>query len=708
MLDWNVQASAQYGGQSLSLREWLGGIENRPSSSSLFRRDVCKACGNFDVTAASHRRQTVFSERYSRWDRRPAVADIRAAASGGCKRCEVLVQALHWLEGDAAGVNLKFLPTSVAMFTDATYLEVFPSGGEPSMACGFPPGLGVGRTRHADQTDAAFFEDITMAINDCIRNHPDCRSPLGTSDRRPCRLVEVPAQDGMPVRIVRAPPDVEYAALSHCWGTKPLKRLLKSDGSGDVLFAWEEIPASFRDACTVARNLFLQYVWIDSLCIIQDDGDDWEREAAKMGAIYEGAYVTISATGAAASVDGFLFPRYISDHFSAVDSHDRLVRFTVRKYNTDAPFSGRFPHYGDTQNHPWLMRANDMDTEYLNPIQLRGWCFQERLMSKRVLHFKRYEYMLECAGGYRCECSGMRDLRKGTFKSFLNRMLKEDVTPLERLTLEKLRDQLLQDLGRARNAPKELIHTSGDTRMMQMWEMLIELYSRTCFTYQDDVLPALASLARSFHDKRPEWGFLSGIWQENLHRGLLWIPHDARGFDGTLAERTKASRGDKAIGPSWSWVFLKGRIRYMSAEYGGRREFELVSSEASPVGADPYGDVQAGCHIVLRGRAVAFRFSMYDDVRQSEGYYPVGITIEEDNGWYNAACTRSKQDVEICEDITAAEWVWKATDKVGSGMETMERIKGFDTTTEYGEYFDLEGPERSDAEAIEYVSTLSI
>jgi hypothetical protein len=67
----------------------------------------------------------------------------------GGKRCDVLVQALHWLEGDAPSVNLKFLPTSVAMFTDATHLEVFPSDGEPSMACGFPPGLGVGRARPA-------------------------------------------------------------------------------------------------------------------------------------------------------------------------------------------------------------------------------------------------------------------------------------------------------------------------------------------------------------------------------------------------------------------------------------------------------------------------------------------------------------------------------------------------------------------------------
>jgi hypothetical protein len=67
------------------------------------------------------------------------------------------------------------------------------------------------------------------------------------------------------------------------------------------------------------RHLFLQHVWIDLLCIVQNEEDDWQSEAAKMGDIYAGAYVTISATGSAASVDGFVFPQYTSEQFSAID-----------------------------------------------------------------------------------------------------------------------------------------------------------------------------------------------------------------------------------------------------------------------------------------------------------------------------------------------------------------------------------------------------
>lgn len=686
MLDWDWRASEQYGGQSVSLREWLGGIQG--ARQSPWHKDVCKACDSFDVTAAVHQRQTTFSQRYSRWDKKPLVADIKTAAESGCLRCKVLDQALHYLGPipnlSTSSVNLKFLPTSVAMFTASDYLEIFPSDGEPSMACGFPPGLGIGRTRHGDSTDPAFFEDITLAINDCIRNHPDCRpsSSAHLADSRPNRLVVVPEEDGLPVKIVHATADAEYAALSHCWGTKPLKRLLKCDGPGEVVFPWQDLPRSFRDACMVARRLLIGYLWIDSLCIVQDDEDDWQREAAKMGAIYEGAYVTISATGAAASVDGFLAPRYTAEQFSAVDNHDRLVRFTVRKYNTAEPFGGRFPHYGDTHNHPWLMRANDMDEKYLNPIQLRGWCFQERLLSKRVLHFKRYEYILECNSGFRCECSGMT-ARKGTLKSLFNLMMREHVSPVERLGLEKLHDQLIQDLGRSRTAPKERIHAKLDPRMMQMWELLVELYSRTTFTYRDDILPALGSLARVFHAKRPEWKYLAGLWQEQLHRSLLWVPQASRGLDGTLAIRTKPAQPllhGKRIAPSFSWASMNGRIRYMSAEYGGKREFEALSAETT--GTNPYGDVTSGC-IILRGKAVAFRFRMH----KMDETYPVGISLEQ-NDWNNACCTQSRQDVEICTDITVRDWKWSATSKVESGMETLERVKGFDRPDEYSDYFD--------------------
>lgn len=693
MLNWEWQASARYGGQSVNLRNWLQGISRDPRQPRITTWTgggaVCRACDNFDVKAAVHQVQTAYSERYALWNKQVRIKDIKEAAEKGCKRCEVLVQALYYLDLQESDeeVKLKFLSTSVAMFTDnpPRHLEVFPSEDKATRVCGFPPGMKNGRRRFGDVADSACFEDITMAINDCILNHRECRP--STNPARPNRLIVVPEEDGQPIKVVKAPQGVEYAALSHCWGKEPLKRLLKQDGDGEVTIQWDELPASFRDACTVTRRLFLQYVWIDSLCIVQDDSDDWEREAAKMGSIYESAYVTISATDAAASVEGFLFPRFTASFFTAVDNTtDRFVRFTARRYNLDK-YNKKFPHYGDTPDHPWLLRANDMDKQYLNPLQLRGWCFQERLMAKRILHFKRYEVVLECNAGFRCECSGMKTMSRKSVKSLVSLMMQDSLSRSEMTQAEKLRDLIFSETGRMSQSTKERVATSADVRLMQIWEMLVEIYTRTSFTHQDDVLPALGSLAQIFQAVRPHWTYVGGLWLEQFRRSLMWVPRSPRGGDGTVAVRTKPSKPDgrppMRVAPSFTWAALSGRMRYMAAEYAGKTEFEVISASTTPTGTDPYGDIASG-HIVLRGRAVAFRFWLSEAER---GVNEMAIQISN-NDWDSPYCTQSKQYVEVCTDIDAATLEWKSTSKVESGMETLEMVKGFDSSEEYAKYFD--------------------
>jgi hypothetical protein len=56
----------------------------------------------------------------------------------------------------------------------------------------------------------------------------------------------------------------------------------------------------------VVRKLDIQYVWIDALCFVQDDINDWEMEANQMSAIFQNAYLTIAATAAKSASDGFL------------------------------------------------------------------------------------------------------------------------------------------------------------------------------------------------------------------------------------------------------------------------------------------------------------------------------------------------------------------------------------------------------------------
>lgn len=76
-----------------------------------------------------------------------------------------------------------------------------------------------------------------------------------------------------------------YCTLSHCWGKAKFLRLTLRN-LADLMngFSVESLPLTFRDAIQVVQRLKIRYIWIDSLCIIQegDDGRDWREEARKM------------------------------------------------------------------------------------------------------------------------------------------------------------------------------------------------------------------------------------------------------------------------------------------------------------------------------------------------------------------------------------------------------------------------------------------
>ena len=688
MLQWQGQTCPRQGGRMTTLGDWLAGVTARASHAG---RVCCKSCVNFDVSNLPGC-MTAYSERYSLYDHTISLERLLETASSGCQRCQVLAQAYFYLcPGDDCDIRLKFLPSSVVMSRSLACLEILPAEESALGFMGFPTPK-KGRHRHSRIDSREPYEAIVLAINECIRDHADCRPP--TTPVLPTRLVEVPPENGLPVKVVALPPDSkpEYTALSHCWGKFPLLKLLKRHGTGDVEFQWEDLPQSFKDACTVTRYLNQKYIWIDSLCIVQDDADDWRREAAKMGSIYEGSYVTIAASDAAGSVDGFLHPRFEANNFVVDDNKGRLIRFVARDYNLEM-HNSKFFHHGDTPDHEWLMRPVDMDHRFINPILLRGWCFQERLMAKRILHFKRYEYFLECNKGVRCECSGMAKARQGTIKSYLAIMLKEMLDSFELMKAAKMHESLVEHLGMRRSI--EPASANADERLMQVWEALVENYSRTAFTYEEDVLPALGSLARFFQAKRPDWTYLVGLWKEALPRGLMWTMENSRGLDARKARRGKPESSQlqsqsspsarPPVAPSFSWAALAGRVRYKTAEYARKQEVDVVAAGVDAVGDEIFGDVSSG-FIVLRGRAVSFRFPRYSLGGNAIAHNTAqGASIAIYDGWEGGYCESSEQDVEICKDIKGD--VWEPTNKVESGMETMGRVVGFDTDHEHSAYF---------------------
>lgn len=107
-------------------------------------------------------------------------------------------------------------------------------------------------------------------LNDCLRNHPQCE--IRMVPELPRRVIDV--GNGRPrLLIAENGARGHWVALSHCWGkTNTFKTTLKTIESLKSCIEWKELPTTFQHAILVTRALGVQYLWIDSLCIIQDDG----------------------------------------------------------------------------------------------------------------------------------------------------------------------------------------------------------------------------------------------------------------------------------------------------------------------------------------------------------------------------------------------------------------------------------------------------
>lgn len=161
------------------------------------------------------------------------------------------------------------------------------------------------------------FETVGEWFKACVMDHGSCRfggegslvEGGGKGDEvvdLPHRVLDLEAVSGDEgvVRLVGTESDIgvrrkgQYIALSHRWPVDPKQHFMTTRPvleQRKKLIRLEDMPASYKDAVTVTRRLGVRYLWIDSLCIVQDDAGDWEREAALMGSIYHNSTLTIMA-----------------------------------------------------------------------------------------------------------------------------------------------------------------------------------------------------------------------------------------------------------------------------------------------------------------------------------------------------------------------------------------------------------------------------
>lgn len=394
-------------------------------------------------------------------------------------------------------------------------------------------------------------------LNECRHEHPSCA--VSEVVRLPTRVIDVALESGRSANssflfITSSDEqvgDVRYAALSYCWGG-PQSSILTSrniDGKQrDICF--DKLGKTIQDAIEVTRRLGIRYLWVDSQCIIQDSVEDWQKESAQMGSIYHNAEVTIKISGARDSYVGCLVPR----------PKPRIPHAKLKFVTTDGT------------NRAVFVRYDKIVDEFLvEPLDRRGWTFQESLLSRRILSYGERQMSWECKLAYRSESGN----------------------PVEPTSyFIGLPKPIRRSMKFDENTPQEPHIPSTEYTTLRTWQYIVQNFTSRILTFPTDRLPALAGIARHISETRSQDTYLAGLWRNDLPLFLLWSCGPGA-----------ASRPATYRAPSWSWASLDGAIGGYESTSMQRNDdvyCAVLNACVTPKGLNPWGEVCDG-YIELRG-----------------------------------------------------------------------------------------------------------
>ncbi|KAI5865436.1 HET-domain-containing protein [Durotheca rogersii] len=415
----------------------------------------------------------------------------------------------------------------------------YPIPGAPTMG---PTGIRATDVR-SDQCMRFMKESVT----ECCTTHPACAFQPGAFV--PTRLIYIGGGKGalMLCEGLPAGQNVVWAALSHCWGGgNPLSLLGSNIASLKERIDFAQLPATFQDAVTVALELGLAYLWIDSLCIVQDDKTDWEKEAALMGAVYNQAFIVISGASSPNPSTPYLRPReeeWLPKCFSFSPSPGVEIPIMVRqRHLLAAPLEQGLLEPPFTSSWATLKRVG--------PLYARGWCFQESFLARRILHFAPGAVIYECK------------------------------------THRKSEDQLPP-------YPSTAPGTLGEVGPAEQWHMIVQSYTSRQLTFTKDKLPAIAGAATAMPQARTS-RYLAGLWSETLLLDLLWQVMPGRTHAPLMTPEHEANA------PTWSWASVDWGVTWDTLKSPAPLA-RVVAAQTEVPGANPYGQVAKGT-VTIQGR----------------------------------------------------------------------------------------------------------
>lgn len=409
-------------------------------------------------------------------------------------------------------------------------------------------------------------------LQDCRDRHHSCK--IGSATILPTRVIDVGTSPDDTRLYVSQGEEGSYAALSHCWGGHtPVTTTRDTLECHKRSLRFDSQSKTFADAVEVTRSLGLQYLWVDSLCIIQDDADDWTAESAKMSEVYRNATITFSADGAdnaSGGLFGSLSFRTLAHKVYSIETeglYGELIMVYARLRSTRPSDPDSSPHSSHNT------RPSNLST--------RAWVVQERILSPRIVHFHKEELVWSCYGQQRCECRLIAGASSsGTFR------------------------RLLASKG-----------SSYD--LLLEWPKLVSQFTAKGLTFAKDRLPAISGLATLMHQHTLS-RYMCGLWSGDMDYSLLWMSDHERAKDTPIQRMP-----DKPYAPSWSWASVVGPIRYIdrhldqltdrrSGEDEIKPIFRTLSVTTTPATSNIYGAVNRGL-VTIEGQVLPIR---YDGVRR--------------------------------------------------------------------------------------------
>lgn len=440
---------------------------------------------------------------------------------------------------------------------------------------------------------------------------------------------------------------LNYLSFSHCWGPPPNPAAHLGGRAGSVLTAdtlpkWinflpvNELPLAFRHAITVCALLGFEYIWIDSLCILQDSKEDWQTQSAVMGDVYKFAFLNIAALSSTSDYDGFIFTR------------DNRVVFGFR--TSFADILGRYVNEVNQQGKQCVLlngRARLLwhfskdiqgSTADNTPLFTRGWVHQERCLARRTLAFANSTVYWACDEKNNCERPGWGGLHSQGLRTTLHTVT-ETITSVTFAALSRMTEQQSQQMA------MELIRAVD-----YHWHGTVTSYTACKLTKHSDKLIAVSSIARELANTKilQNHRYLAGFWNLNLLAQLGWI---------TVVGKTTPPR--KRVGeegyaaPSWSWASIEAPTQ-------PRNLFPVERSDtislADVLAADVelstnfvYGSVKAGW-IRLRG--------VLNRVRSGGMFDMSNALTDELTGEKLWFCSDTREGLEIFSRDRASSLVW--------------------------------------------------